>query len=237
MFPVIYWYLSPLSMLIPFNKARHSNRNCNESPRSRNRFSIGNPTLGSSDSFFRQRRISETCRTFLSFFLCVETTGGWKEFFDTGEIGGKTATKRKRKKNLAFVPPYGEPDESTHARHNNSNNSRPRLGMRLDRGIAMEFPCGKREGERERERGSARTATIRIVGMGCRTPTGYRVREPSRGPRMQERTRPRPRLPLLLWPIIHWVTVRPSADQAQNCRTPRVHCAYTGCHRNTDSGR
>jgi len=40
-------------------------------------------------------------------------------------------------------------------------------------------------------------------------------------------------LPLLLWPIIHWVTVRPSADQPW-AAAPLMCIVYTGCHESTD---
>lgn len=77
------------------------------------------------------------------------------------------------------------------------------------------------------ERGLVRgacTATIRVVRW-CITPTGYRAREPSRGPEMQERTGPATAATAIM------ANNSLSDCQAlrrptQNCRTPRVHCAY-----------
>lgn len=43
-------------------------------------------------------------------------------------------------------------------------------------------------------------------------------------------------LPLLLWPIIHWVTVRPSADQPW-AAAPLMCIVYTGCRESTDMSR
>lgn len=78
-------------------------------------------------------------------------------------------------------------------------------------------------------------ATIRIVWC-WRTPTGYRVREPSRGPKMQERNRPSLAATAIMAnnSLSDCQALR---RPAQNCRTPRVHCAYTGCRENTDSSR
>lgn len=77
------------------------------------------------------------------------------------------------------------------------------------------------------ERGLVRgacTATIRVVRW-CITPTGYRAREPSRGLEMQERTGPATAATAIM------ANNSLSDCQAlrrptQNCRTPRVHCAY-----------
>jgi len=52
------------------------------------------------------------------------------------------------------------------------------------------------------------------------------------GERVRENQAPAS-LPLLLWLIIHWVTVRPSADQPW-AAAPFMCIVYTGCRESTD---
>ena len=87
-------------------------------------------------------------------------------------------------------------------------------------------PKSKPEYERRRQRVTA----VRPPESSC-----TRVRREMRekvGERVRENQAPAS-LPLLLWPIIHWVTVRPSTDQPW-AAAPLMYIMYTGCHESTD---